>query len=720
MKSAQFLLIFFCILFIASFAISQENSADNDSLNTLINMLSHKDEAVREKAAVLLKDFKPPAKESVPHLERALEDENLNVRLAVSKALFELGSKLRLPRGAFLRIMQKIFHQGPELAAELPFLKDMGYVPISTEEAMKIFESFWTSVDREYAMFVIKPDVNWTKLHETFHPQISQVRSLQELWAIIGQMLYVLDDQHLSITLKGKRVKISDRRFVRNYNKNTKIYTNLVGELHQVSKSLVWAKTADDIGYIGILNWGEENLPEQIDSILEEMRNTRGLVIDVRMNTGGSEELARRAAGRFVEKEYVYAYHQYRNGANHTDLTRKIPRVISPRGPWHYNRPIALLIGNICLSANESFVAMMDVCPQVTTMGNATRGASGNPRAIKLHKDLQVNLSRWVAFLPNGDTFENKGIRPDLFFETKREKFSDDRDDLVSFALEHLRKEPLPDIPISGLSVQEIREKEENKGKLNPKVVQLEPVNQAKKVPSITDLKIQFDLPMHPTTISLQWKEGGIIECGQIQYDDSTNTFTIPVKLAPKCRHSIIINPEIDSCKSINFKSKYGKSAQSFEWNFHTKRDKNSKRAKTTADDNANLGKLITNINQKRSQLEILDVQVQTVQLGEPESKGFTKLMSYGSRFKFQEHCYFYADVSDYLGNPFYITGFCTECGYFLKSDSISQMVLCSWQNMHEKNIKIADHLIIKLRISHQSSKKKNCFMLVSMILPDT
>jgi len=101
-----------------------------------------------------------------------------------------------------LRITQKIFHQGPELAAELPFLKDMGYDPISNEEAMEIFESFWTSVDREYAMFVIKPDVNWTELHDNFHPQISQVRSLQELWAIIGQMLYLLDDQHLKFNFQ--------------------------------------------------------------------------------------------------------------------------------------------------------------------------------------------------------------------------------------------------------------------------------------------------------------------------------------------------------------------------------------------------------------------------------------------------------------------------------------------------------------------------------------
>ena len=114
-----------------------------------------------------------------------------------------------------------------------------------------------------------------------------------------------------------------------------------------------------------------------------------------------SSSLAEQFAGRFLEKEFVYAYSQFRNGPSHTNLTEKYERKIAPRGPWRYNRQILLLIGQKCMSSNESFIGMMTGDPEFTTMGDHTCGSSGNPEIVQLPPDMTVSV-RWGKKGPEG------------------------------------------------------------------------------------------------------------------------------------------------------------------------------------------------------------------------------------------------------------------------------------------------------------------------------
>jgi len=92
------------------------------------------------------------------------------------------------------------------------------------------------------------------------------------------------------------------------------------------------------------------------------------------------------------------------------------------------------------MSSNESVVAMMTGAPQVTTMGDHTCGSSGNPKILQLPLDITVTLPRWIDFLPDGTPLDEKGVQPSQRFNTKPESFQGDRDELLSAALEKLRK----------------------------------------------------------------------------------------------------------------------------------------------------------------------------------------------------------------------------------------------------------------------------------------
>lgn len=324
--------------------------------------------------------------------------------------------------------------------------------PVSKDVAAESFDQLWESFDRDYAMFVLRPKVDWKGLREEFRREALACKTSLALAEVCADMLRPLRDLHIWIKAEGEPVEVFNRP--RACNANAVARAVLIGQLTKARGALVWGKTNDRIGYVAIDGWSDEAVPEAFDRVLDELRDTRGLIIDVRLNGGGNETLAQRVAARFADRTIAYGFSQYRNGPRHEDLTEKLPRTIEPRGPWRYDRPIVVLIGQRCMSSNESFVAMMGECPQVTTMGDHTCGSSGNPKVLNLPAGVEVSLPRWIDLLPDGTPLDERGVQPDVPFEPGPEAFTGDRDDLLSAALERLRKVPLPAKPVPAPQTQ--------------------------------------------------------------------------------------------------------------------------------------------------------------------------------------------------------------------------------------------------------------------------
>jgi len=317
--------------------------------------------------------------------------------------------------------------------------------PLTPVLAESAFDQLWQAFERDYAMFVLRPEVDWTRLRERYRPAALRCKTSYEFATTCADMLRELRDLHVWLTLGGANVPVFDRP--RPANANPAAHAAILGNLKRTGM-IAWAITAEKIGFIAIYGWNEPKIEAQCAEILEQMRDTRGLIIDLRLNGGGGEPLARQVAGRFLEKEFVYGYSQFRNGPNHTNLTEKSERRVLPKGPWRYNRPVVVLIGQKCMSSNESFIAMMGGDPDATTMGDRTCGSSGNPKIIHLPSELTVSVPQWIDYLPDGLPLDERGIQPQVPFPTESGAFEGNRHDLLSAALERLRKAPLPDKPI--------------------------------------------------------------------------------------------------------------------------------------------------------------------------------------------------------------------------------------------------------------------------------
>ena len=103
---------------------------------------------------------------------------------------------------------------------------------------------------------------------------------------------------------------------------------------------------------------------------------------------------------------------------------------------------------------------MMAACPNVTTMGDHTRGSTGFPVPFQLDGGIEIHVPQWIAYLPDGKVIDGRGVMPDVRFAPKPDSFTGNRDELLAMALEQLRKKPLPAEAIEGPTVQAVREGE--------------------------------------------------------------------------------------------------------------------------------------------------------------------------------------------------------------------------------------------------------------------
>ena len=171
---------------------------------------------------------------------------------------------------------------------------------LTPELAEEAFDKLWDAFDSKYAMFVLRPEVDWAKSREFYRPKALASQSTYELAGVLAEMLKPLRDLHVWLTLAGASVPVFNRPRAANFNPSA--WASILGELNDAGRSVKWAVTPDQIGFIVIYGWNDPSIPAQCGKVLEQMRHTRGLIVDVRLNGGGDEPTAEKVAGRFVPK----------------------------------------------------------------------------------------------------------------------------------------------------------------------------------------------------------------------------------------------------------------------------------------------------------------------------------------------------------------------------------------------------------------------------------
>ena len=202
-----------------------------------------------------------------------------------------------------------------------------------------------------------------------------------------------------------------------------------------------FARLPSGLGYICIESFdGREEIADEFDRALEELRGAPGLILDVRDNPGGFGSAQSRMVGRFLEERALVCVSYIKNGPGHQDL-RRHETWFEPSGPWQYAGPVALLINDVTGSASDLFVCYLRSTGRVVTIGSTTHGnLSGVAAHAVLPCGLVVRISNGYITDAKGKPIEGNGTEPQIPVALTISDFLKHRDPVFEKALAVLKE----------------------------------------------------------------------------------------------------------------------------------------------------------------------------------------------------------------------------------------------------------------------------------------
>ena len=306
------------------------------------------------------------------------------------------------------------------------------------------FEVFWHSFNENYAFFDTH-DVDWTAVYEEYRPRVSVETSDEDLYAILTEIIKLLDDSHVSLqgndltasysghpgtlaNLLQDELPEGDKATREKYITIAKpiIAGRYLKESHRqaVGGQFTWGWAAEGIGYLSIdymagyiadenatLRDSQHLVDATMDRVIKELEGAKGFIVDARWNGGGYDSNALHIAGHFTDSQLLAFTKRARNGDS---LTAEQEIFI----PWHavekFDGPVIFLCSSDTLSAAEIFSLAMMAMPNVTSLGEPTVGALSDTHIVDLPNGWRLSMSNEVYKAVDGIVYEGQGIPVDI------------------------------------------------------------------------------------------------------------------------------------------------------------------------------------------------------------------------------------------------------------------------------------------------------------------
>ncbi len=291
-----------------------------------------------------------------------------------------------------------------------------------TAAARDYWREVWQDFQDRYSYFDYK-DVNWNLVYET-HKTAFQGLNPTQFGHKLNEVLQVLHDWHVVVRLPDGQYLGYEREYPRNYSTKLFLGYTTTGEGYRNVRDanvLYHAALKGNWAHIQIDTFAAEAFAKLSDADLESVfagyAGVDGWILDVRANNGGDETQATKIASRFSDRSLTYGYVRVRKpGTVPYEFAPEIVKTLAPaEATLRHAKPVAVLIGQRCMSSAEWFTLMMRACPNAVLIGDRTRGASGGPVLGGVAEwKLDYSMSTWIAYDQNHQPFEDRGITPDI------------------------------------------------------------------------------------------------------------------------------------------------------------------------------------------------------------------------------------------------------------------------------------------------------------------
>ena len=204
----------------------------------------------------------------------------------------------------------------------------------------------------------------------------------------------------------------------------------------------------EGISYVAINTFGTSEVVEKFKQHMDRIRESSGLIIDVRENSGGNSGNGDRITSFLIDKEipntpwktpqYVAAFQAWgRPEKWHVGQ----PGHIKPReGMERFSGPIIVLIGTETFSAGEDFAVLLHSSKRGTLVGGKTGGSTGQPLYFNFDYGVNGRICTKRDTYPDGREFVGVGIIPDVEVHETQKSVAEGKDIVLEKGIEVLKE----------------------------------------------------------------------------------------------------------------------------------------------------------------------------------------------------------------------------------------------------------------------------------------
>ncbi|RTL07057.1 S41 family peptidase [Candidatus Dependentiae bacterium] len=246
------------------------------------------------------------------------------------------------------------------------------------------------------------------------------LKQYDKIVEINGKPLEGMTTEQATTLLKGPKNSNVNLKIMREGTNELLSFT-VVRDIVKEQQSLCFYIKSKDIYYLS-LSMFAENSAIQLEQLLKKTneKKCKGLILDLRNNSGGLLSSVIDIAGLFLEKESIVVETRTVD-AEKTELYRTSRTPIESR-----KIPLVILINNYTASAAEILAGCLKVHAEknsaknsllVFIVGTTTFGKGSVQEVIPVSQNSAIKLTTRLYFLPYNTLVQGIGIKPDITVE---------------------------------------------------------------------------------------------------------------------------------------------------------------------------------------------------------------------------------------------------------------------------------------------------------------
>ena len=202
-----------------------------------------------------------------------------------------------------------------------------------------------------------------------------------------------------------------------------------------------------NIAYVALNEFEDEAAAKQFEDRFAEIAKADALILDVRLNGGGSSDIGYRVLSCLTDKPFHNSRWRtrdyrpaFRAWGRPEGTFKGDPDDVQPSGTRLFTKPVFVLIGPRTYSAAEDFAVAFDAMKRGTLVGEPTGGSTGQPLMFNLPGGLTARVCTKRDTYPDGKEFVGIGVQPQVRVKPTIADLRTGRDTVLEAALGLVRK----------------------------------------------------------------------------------------------------------------------------------------------------------------------------------------------------------------------------------------------------------------------------------------